>query len=350
MTSTIGSGLGGSVVIAPQNTYGAVPSFVSGRTLGTFKSFKPTYNPHPIQGGPYLRNGELSNIGSARVLTWLDAQGTLNGDMANTGAALLLASAFGSSGTLTQVGTTPAYQLGGAGGISLSTPDKTNTFIDLQAQVPQASAVLVGETYHSGYITKATWVFDRQGLVTYEYGIDFQYLEKTTALATVTEPGGPIPFSMGGSTNSAFKVGAFGSEAQTDGIRKCTISIERPAKIDRIYLGNQYKDVPVASDKVKLNVSLELDYTSAAKTALFDLFLAGTPTSIVCTSVMNQIASTASNDTFTMNVTNAFADTGGESPLDSPDLVHNTIAWSGTIDAAGDPSIKAFLTTADTTF
>lgn len=347
--TTFGSGLGGAVVIAQQNTYGGVPSFTSARTLGTFKSFKSTYNQHPVQGGPYLRNGELVDIGSARELIYLDAKATISGDMANTGAALLLASAFGSSATLTAIGTTTAKGLGGASGITLSAPDLNNTFLDVQALVPQTNGTQIAETYHSGYVTKAVWVFDRTGLVSYEYDLDFQYVEKATAAATPSEPAAPVPFSMA-NTSSAFKIGTLGSETAVTGNRKTTITLERKVSDARIYNGAQYKLVPVSNDKAKITIACDMDYNSDAKTALFDLQLSGAATSIVLTSVMNQIGTSGQFDTFTLNPTSCVVDTGGESPLDGPDLVKNTINLSGVIDPAGDPALKATLITGDTTF
>jgi hypothetical protein len=345
--TTFGSGLGGAVVIAPQNTYGGSPVFTSGRTLGTFKSFKSTYNQHPVQGGPYLRNGELVDIGSARVLIYLDAKATIIGDVANIGQALLVASAFGSSATLTAIGTTTAFALGGVGGFTISAPDLNNTFIDLQALVPTAAGTQIAETYHSGYITKATYVFDRLGLVSYEYEVDFQFLEKATGAATVSEPAAPIPFSMA-NASALFKVGAVGSEANVTGVKKCTIVIDRKVADARIYNGAQNKLVPVSNDKAKISVTLDMDYNADAKTALFDLQLAGTPTSLVCTAIGNAIGATGQKDTFSLNPTNLFVDTGGEAPLDGPEIVHNTINLTGTIDAAGDSALKGNLITADT--
>src|SRR5215469_13280128 len=110
-TFTAGSGLGGFAAIVNQPTYGA--SFVTPtRTLSTFKSFKPTFDPHYVQGGPYLAGGRAVDIGTAHVKMYLDARGTLAGDVGTSGMALLVATAFGSNAKLTQFGTTAAYELG----------------------------------------------------------------------------------------------------------------------------------------------------------------------------------------------------------------------------------------------
>src|SRR5580704_14262219 len=107
MATTIGSGLGGFAAIAPQPTYGA--SFVTPTRALTFKTAKSTYNPHIVQGGPYLRNGAIIDLGSTHIQTWLDATGTITGDVITVGHAGLLAAAFGSNATLQELGTTAAY-------------------------------------------------------------------------------------------------------------------------------------------------------------------------------------------------------------------------------------------------
>lgn len=351
-TTSIGSGLGAFAAIAAQPTYGA--TFVTPTRSLTFKTAKMTWDPHPVQGGPYLRNGQGYDLGSARVLTWLDAKGTIDGDVTNTGHALLLATALGSNAALTQISSTTAYQLGGTSGANISFPDLQNggtsgCSFDMQLGVPDSSATLHAQNYHSCMITKATWVFDRAGLVTYSYDLDAQYLETSTSLITPSFPASPVPFSMG-SASAAFAVGAYGAEAATDGIRKVTITLERKLKTDRAYLGNQYKDVPVSNDNVKVTAEIEADYTAAAKTGLFDLFLPGTATSIVCTAVGNAIGVSGKNDTFGIHLANAFVDSGGEANPDGPDLVKNTIKVSATLDTASDALLNATLITADTGF
>ncbi|GAC1530896.1 MAG: hypothetical protein NVS3B1_23580 [Marmoricola sp.] len=353
MAITIGSGLGGFAAIAPQPTYGA--AFVTPTRTLTFKSAAMTYNPHIVQGGPYLRGGQVIDIGSAHVQTWLDATGSIMGDVVNTGHALLLATAMGSNAILTQSGTTTAYLLGGAAGAPVGAPDKLNggtsgMAFDMQLAVPTADdATQRQENYHSCVITKAEWVFDRGALVTYNYSLDAQYVEKTTALITPTYPTAPVPFSMA-STTSQFKIGAFGAEVTLAGVRKCTITLDRKMDVARAYIGNQYKSLPISNALADITVTLEADYTPAAKTQIFDLFLAGTPISVLCSAVGNPIGTSGLTDLFSLNATNCFVQTGGESPLTGPDLVKNSVVFKGTIDAAADPALIAKLQTADTGF
>jgi hypothetical protein len=147
--------------------------------------------------------------------------------------------------------------------------------------------------------------------------------------------------------SSTFKIGAFGSEASIDLVRKATFTLERPMNTARIGLGDQAKHNPVTNNYVKLSCVLEADFTPTNKTALWDLYLAGTPISVVATAVGAQIGTSGQYSTFGMNYTNCFIDTGGEPNLDGPDVIHNALTLTGTVDAAADPAAKAVLITPD---
>lgn len=345
MAISLGSGLGAFAAIAAQPAYGA--TFITPTRVLTFKTAKITFDPHQNQGRPYLRGGQLFNVGSAREILWQNAKVTLTGDVVNTGHALLLASALGTTSTLTELGTTTAYGLGGIAGAVVGAPEISGTFMDMQIGIPTADGTQHPFNFHSCYVTKAEWVLDRTGLVTYSYDLDVQYVESTTVLITPTFPAAPVPFNM---ATGLMEFGAYGAEALVDGIRKVTVSLDRKVTTDRIYNGNTYQDVPVSSNEVDLKVSLEADYTVGAKPALFDLLLAGTPTSMIVGAVGKPIGVSSYNDTFKLNASNIFVDTGGEPNVDGPEIVKNTLQASGTVDAAGNAALTAWLYTADATY
>jgi len=352
MTSTLGSGLGGFAAIAPQPAYGG--AFVTPTRAVTFKTGTSTYNPHIVQGGPYLRYGALVNPGSTHVQTWLDATGTLTGDVVTVGQAALIAWAFASSATLQELGTTTAYALGGSAGVTLQNADAnvgagSAACLDMQYGVPTTDAVLHAENYHSCLCTKAEWVFDRAGLVSYSYDWDAQYIETTTALITPTIVTSPVALAMN-NTSSTFKVGPYGSEVAMDGVRKATVTIARAYDTNRIYLGNQYKEQPITNNIVDFGLSLETDYTPQALAGIFGSWLTNTPLSVIITSAGPAIGSGGFTNLFSLQLTNAFIDTGGTPTLQGPDIVKNTIVWKGTIDTNNDPAMIAHYVCADTTF
>lgn len=313
------------------------------------KSGKATWDQHIVYGGPYLEGGITVVPGAARVPTYLDAKGTLAGDMTSSAAALLLKTALASTALLTQLGTTTAYELGGASGASMGVADTNGAYFDMQWGVPTTDGTQKAYTYHSNVITKAEWVFDRAGLVTYSYDFDAQYVESATTLITPSYPTNAVAFNMA-NTSSLFKVGALGSEATIDGVKKATFTLDRKMATDRIYLGNQYKESPITNAYIDLSCTLEGDFTPTAKTALFDLFLANTPISIISTAIGSQIGTSGSFNTFGLQFTNAFLDSNAEPNLDGPDVIKNTLTFKATVDSASDPALKATLITGDSTF
>ena len=352
MTTTLGSGLGGFAAIAPQPTYGG--AFVTPTRAVTFKTGTSTYNPHIVQGGPYLRYGALVNPGSAHVQTWLDATGTLTGDVVTVGQAALIAWAFATNATLQELGTTTAYALGGSAGITLQNADAnvqagSAACLDMQYGVPTTDAVLHAENYHSCLCTKAEWVFDRAGLVSYSYDFDAQYIETTTALITPTIVTSPVAFSMN-NTASVFKFGPYGSEVTIDGVRKATVTIARAYDTNRIYLGQQYKEQPVTNNIIDFQLVLETDYSPSAATNIFGTWLTNTASSIIISAVGAAIGSGGFTNLFSIQLTNAFIDTGATPTLTGPDIVKSTITFKGTIDANNDPAMIAHYVCADTTF
>lgn len=357
MTVTIGSGIGGWAAVVAQPTYGAtiIPPT---RPLSTLKKATATWDPHFVQGTDYLVGGRTIDIGSAHITTYLDAKGTISGDMPNVGAALLVASAFGASSALTQFGTTTAYKLGGASGVSYNTPDgnaagggTTGAWFDMQWAVPTTDGTLQAYTFHSCMITKATWTFERSGLVTYEYEFDAQYVDinNTNLIATPSFPSGLVPFAMQGTTPFC-KVGTFGSEVAVDGLRKVTVTLERQMSTDRIYLGFQYKDQPVTKGYSKLTAVIDADFTPAAKTALYAQFLNNAAFSVIVESVGNLIGSSGISDTFSLNPTNCFVQTGGEPNLESPDMIKSSLNLMGTINASNTNALIGQLWTGDSSF
>lgn len=348
---TAGSGLGAFAAVAQQKEYGA--AFVTPTRTLYFKTFKPTFDPHFVQGGPYLAGGRIADIGSAHVKMYTDAKATLTGDVMTIGQALLLASAFGSAGKLTQSGTTTAYELGGAGGIKLEAPEshnatKESTFLDMQVGVPYTNAEVVAYSYHSGVVTKAEFVFDRIGLCAYSYDIDYQYLENTTALITPAYTTNGVPFAMN-EGSSEFKIGTPGGAVALAGVRKITVTLEHKMATDRIYLGEEHKAMPISNGLVDIGVAVELDYTEAAKN-VFKAFLNNEALEIIAIATGAEIGSSGKKNLFEFKMPNVFLASGVEPPIEGPDLIKNNASAKATINATNEAVVSAKLITADTTF
>ena len=368
--SGIGSGLGGYCAIAQGSDEGVGGSGASGATGPSeyynssyfmpptrgvpVKSAEGVWNPHIVQGGPYIRyvsGSGVIDIGSANVTTWLDAQVTMTGDFMNTGMALMLAQAFGGLANTPAAGlavaASPAYALmqGGATGASGSGGlyVQDGTWVDMELGVPSTDGTLHYQDYHAGKLTKAEWVFPRDNMVTFAYDWDFCYVAFPSTPAFIgTEPAGPVPFTMP-NASSLFKVGG----VAVDGCRKVTVTFTPKLAVDRIYVGQQYKEEPVSNGLIEIAVALEMDYTPTAKSNIFDAFLPHSALAVQITAVGNAISTSGLNDTFGITLPELLIQSGGEAPLKGVDIVNNTINLKGAISNAGT-SPSAQLITGDT--
>lgn len=335
----IGGGLGGSVGIAAEATYG---TFVAPTRALEVRSAKLQEVPHIAQGTG-LANGRTVDLGSRRVPMWFDANGSINMEWLNSGMALLLANIMGSNATLTQLGTTSAYQLVANYGV----PDNQNYF-SLQNLVPDTGGTIHAVSYHGCKIEKATFSIDLQNPLMLDLSIDSQYEDQTIAAFTPAYTANTAIFTAFG---MSFKAGALGSEVFVDGVRKFTLRIERTLKKDRIYVGGTHKDEPTTSGVTKISGSMDVDLLPTNKAVLWDLMHSQTAVpSIVADFVGAAIGSSGHNNELKLNVTNVFIDSGGTPELDGPDIVTTTMNFTGLIDAANDNPFTATLTTSDTTF
>lgn len=335
----IGGGLGGSVIVAPETTYG---TWVAPTRAVEVHDAKLQERKHRFQGTG-LAAGRSIDLGSRRGNVWSDGGGTLDMEFLNTGQALFLAHAMGSSATLAQMGTTSAYQLV----TNYGTPDNQNYF-SLQSLVPDTGGVLHQENYHGCKIVKATWTIDVANPLMVSYDIDAQQVTTAEGQASPSFPSASKNFSANGMT---FAAGALGSEAFVDGVKKFDLSIERILKVDRMYVGGTTKDEPITIGVTKIAGSFDLDLLPTNKAILWDLYHsdAAVP-SILATFAGSAIGVSGHNDTFTLNATDVFIDQNGTPELDGPDVVSATVQFVGLIDSANDAALKSTLITADTGF
>lgn len=336
--SGIGSGLGGSVGLAAEASYG---TWAAPMRWVEVRNFKMQEQVHTTQGTG-LANGRTVDLGSRRVVTYKDAKGTAQLEWLNTGMALLLKNIMGSNATLAAIGSTSAYQMT----CNLGVPDNQN-YLSAQSLVPSAQGTITPENFHGCKITKATWSIDMTNPLLLDLEIDSQTKDETQVAGTPTYVSNSRGFTFNG---MSFKVGAFGSEATIDGVKKISLSVERTLKVDRIYMGNSTKFEPVTVGVTKITGSVDVDLTDTNKPLLWDIYHSQTAVpSIVAQFVGNAIGSSGKSDTLTLNPTNVFIDTGGTPELDGPDEVTATMNFTGLIDGSNDAAMIASVITADST-
>lgn len=333
----IATGLGGSVGIAAESSYG---TWAAPTRWVEVRSFKMQNRPHITQGTG-LANGRFVDLGSRRASTWFDAGGTMELEFLNQGMALLLVNALGSNATLSQLGSTAAYQLQA----NLGVPDGQN-YLSMQGLLPNTSGTVLQQNFHGCKFSSVEWSIDMSNPLTWTIGIDSQQWENTNTAGTPSYTSNSRIFTFNG---MSFKVGTFGSEATIDGVKKMTCKIERGLATARIYMGQSSKAEPVSNAVVKISGTAEVDLTANNKSVLWDIFNSQNPVpSIVMQFVGKQIGTSAYNDTLTLNPTSVYIDSGGTPELDGTDIVSTTLNWTGLIDTSNDSALKATLITADT--
>lgn len=360
--SGIGSGVGAYVAVAQGATgvatFGVPADAWAGYqvTLPGCKAGKYTANPHIVQGGPYIRNGSVVDLGSANISTYTDAQIQLTGDLMNTGMALMLMQAFGT--TAVDAGLTgatgAAHQIATVG----LTP-QDGSWVDVEVAAPDTGGNLNYQDLFGCKITKAEWMVERSGIATYAYDVDaaLLVLGATGPYATVSEVLDPTPFSPTNASSSfKIQVGGTGALTAIDGLRKATITLTPKLALDRIYVGFSSKLEQITTGLIDVAVSLEMDYTVTANSDVFQLFvqaraaLAGgltAPTTI--TVVGNQIPGSVAYDTAAWSFPYLWIMSGGEAPVEGLDIVKNTINLKGTLDPAGHLGAYLKLITIDST-
>lgn len=296
-----------------------------------------------ITQGTGLAGGRLVDLGSRRAFTYADASGTMELEFLNQGMALLLANAMGSAATLTQLGSTSAYQIA----CSLGAPDNQN-YLSMQGLTPDTGGNIKQQNFSGCKFPSVEFSIDMDNPLTWNFNVDAQQWQNTSSAGTPSYTANTRIFTFNG---MSFKVGAFGSEASIDGVTKLTCKIERGMYTKRIYMGQSAKSEPLSNAVVKISGTADVDLTPNNKAVLWDIFNTQTPVpSIVLDFKGAAIGSSGYSDEFKLNPTNVYVDSGGTPELDGPDVVKTTINWSGLIDTANDSALTATLTTADSTF
>ncbi len=355
----IGSGLGAFFSVAEGSNNGtqnyAVGSQWGAQAFRTIpvKSAKGTWDPHIITGGPYVRgpqSGNVVDIGSANIPLYTDAKMDIVGDFMNTGMMLLLAQAFGIGYAGVQGIQAGVQQLNAP----LTVQD--GLWIDGQIMVPDTGGSQYFQNYHSGKITKAEFVIPRDGLATYNYSVDWGYVEFASGSQGVSQPVAPVPFSMQGA-GSQFLVWNVDDSAYVtlDGCKKMTISIAPKMATTRIYLGKVYKDEPISNGLIEVTVAAEFDFSPVAYANAFANFIPhtqlgaqGHPTILKATST--DVIVTGISSSLQFAFPQLFIQSGGEYPLEGVDIVKNTINLKATLDPYGDAAVTATLVTGDNGF
>lgn len=317
---SIGTGLGGSLGVAEEATYGTyvAPTRWYEFDKEDLKKVKATF-----QGGG-IAAGRFNELASRRVLTTVAGAGSMDVEVSNTKYGLLLQHILGSSATPVQDGATASYTQTHDFG------DNLGKYMTVQKGVPSTDGTVNPYTFLGGKVTACTWTCSLQSTLMSTIEWDFKDVTEAQSLAAPSySASGLAPFHGG---QMDVKLGSFGSETSISGVTGIEVKIERPMATERYYASSSgspaKKSEPLTNDYVKITGSITQDLTD--KTEIADLFASDASTSLVITWKGPLIASTF-YQTFEITVPAIFVDSDTPS-IGGRDVVNGQYAFTGQSD------------------
>jgi hypothetical protein len=305
----IPSGIGGFFGLKAESTYGTavvVDEFIE-VNKASIKRIKNTAQGRGIAGGLYGARG------NRRVVTSQAGSGTVEFDMVTNSMGRILNGLVGGTVTPTLInGTsyTGTFPLG----------DSTGKFYTMQFGVPDTGGTMRAQTGRGCKVTGATFSCGIDEILTGSFNIDARQMDDTIGAATPSYVAGATPFHFG---QMGVRLGTFGAEVSVNDVRSVQVALNRPHKLDRFYAGNQVsaialKSEPLLNDYWDIQVTLEVDLSTASKAAFIDRYTADTSTSMVW-EFIGPVVSGANNATFRVTMPQVFFD--ADSPtLEGPDV------------------------------
>lgn len=371
--STIGSGIGGSVLMVEETAYSLVTA------TPTWKAFEPNDQVMPKkvkttkQSSP-LAAGRLVDMASRRVVTSQAGTISLPFDwcQANHFTSLLnqLSNTFTTGAAGVQAASAGIWAAGARVTTSGSIYAYTHTFrnnvaarsVSWQCGIPTTDAVLRQTDLLGCKPTKFAWSIEKDSFLTCATDWDARvYLDPLLTAAYPGYPNGATQTAYTQATPSysaavpwhwaeaQIQIGASAAAASTaatiDGVTKLASSVEHPLNVSRQYMGNQgLKDEPIVNAPYKITGTVNSDYLNKQYWA--DPFYSDTPFTVIQTFTPGGVLSgTVPAIQFVWN--NMYLD--GESPtIGNKDIVNTAFPFECDYDGTLEP-LTIIIQTTDAT-
>src|SRR5688572_7270009 len=326
----IGSGLGSSIGLAPEVTYGTYVAPTRWHEIEGAYPFKkvPTFAHSRGMGA-----GRLVQRSSRRVMTHEAAEGSFTTEVTHREFGRLINLAMGGTVTPVQQDATAAY---------LQTHplvDHFGSMATVQIGVPDTGGTVRPHTFLGCKVKSLELSCEQGGLLMAAFEWDCRQFTEGESLAAPSYTSGLKPFHFG---QGAVKLGTVGAEAAVSGVKKMSVKIERPMNIERQYFGQAgLKKEPISNAPVVITGSADVDYETKADFA--DRFHGNTGTSLVWEFVGPVIATTYF-ETFRIKVPAIYL--MGDTPtVDGPDIVKPTFTFEGDYDGTNPPVTIEYMST-----
>lgn len=317
----VGSGIGSFTGIAEEAVYGTYVAPGRFPEVDT-SQLKLVKNTNQADG---LAAGRLVEAGAQRVVTTQYATGPVAMAVLNKGFGLLIRHLTGSTAVpLAQAGT--AAYLG-----THPLADNIGKYLSIQNGIADVGGVQRPYTFLGCKIISAEFSCGVDDILKVTLQLDSRQVVESQTVASPSYVTGSMPFHFG---QMALKLGTFGAEAAVQGVRKVTIKLERPQKVDRFYAGNAgLKSEPIMNARFNISGSADVDFVTKADFA--DRFAADTSTSLVW-EFIGPIIATIYPYTFRIRVPMTFFDGDGQT-LDGQDVQTQSYPFVGKNDLTNAP-------------
>lgn len=278
----IGSGLGSQVGFSTESTWGTrvVPAkFARGTAYAANRA------QNRVQGEG-IQAGVIGNIGAHYVETTEAGEGSVSLDIQTNGMGPLLQALTGGTSTITQQAATAAWLQTH----TLGDPLKSLT---VQVGTPYRTGTVFVQELQGAKVTSAEFSCSADSILTGSFNFDAKKYDSSQTLATATYVSAK-PFH---GKQMAVKAGTFGAEAALSGVRSASVSWNNAIDTEDYTAGSTgLKAEQVRNGVATITGSLSVDWLTTTKTALEDLRVANTSTSLVLKWTGALIASTYYED------------------------------------------------------
>lgn len=370
--STVGSGIGGSLLLTPETSYGVVvgsPSWIAYEPMGQIQAKKVKV----VKQSSPLAAGRLVDLVSRRVVTTRAATVSwpVEWCQANKFTTLLnqLSSTFTAGAAGTQAVSAGIYSAGARLTTAAPVYGYTHTFRNnvagrsaaMQIGMPTTDAVLRQYDILGAKPIKYAWSIEKDAFLTCATDWDARVLEDpliTTAYEGYPNGSTQTPYTQATPSYTVANpwhfaqcqvqigasVAAASAATPIDGATKIQWQVEHPMDVSRYYLGNAgLKDEQIVNAPYKITGTVNSDFTN--KTYWADAFYSDTPQTMIVTFATGALSGTSPALQFVFN--DLVPD--NESPTIGNDGIINTaFPFTCLYDLANEP-LTAIVQTTDAT-
>lgn len=333
MATNVGSGIGASLGIAAESTWG---TYVAPTRFTEFETESVVWKPTRTMGkGLYA--GGLVTRQTQRQTTSATVEGDIVTPVYTKGMGLWLGLIFGT------LGITPVQQASTAAYLQThALADNHNQSVSLQIGRPSLDQTVNPYSYIGVKATKAVFEAKKDEPLRLTVSIDGKDQSTSNSLTTPSYvSSNPALFWNEGQ----FEMGAYGSEALVEGVTALTLTIERGQDAALFYMdGTGRKSQQQTNDFIKITGEIETTFTTQA--AFSSLFTADTAQSIIVPFTGANIASSYYYG-LTLQIPNVRFDDGTPN-VTGPDIIRPKVTFTAEYDDTHTP-ITALYTSTDTT-